>query len=355
VRNIAAIQRIKNTIHKIKQWEYWPMPLIYGILSPYIFYHALKARTLFFYTACNPGMEMGGLLGNSKDQMLQYLPGHLKPATIRIESEGNTQKIIDKVKQDNIAFPLIAKPDQGERGTGVSLLQNIEELQSYNERVQIPYLIQEYIDFPFEAGVLYHKMPGSKKGKITSIVIKEFLSVEGNGTHTLGELIYQNPRAAIIANKIQIKHANMWNIVLKKGETYILEPIGNHNRGTKFLNGNHLITQQLIDVFDDISRMLPGFYYGRFDLKAPSLLHFLRGKGIKIMEINGVNAEPAHIYDPKFPLLKGLKTILWHWNIVYKISMENIKNGVVVPTNNTAWKYYKIWRNAKKNAVSCQV
>jgi hypothetical protein len=42
--------------------------------------------------------------------------------------------------------------------------------------------------------------------------------------------------------------------------TLKVEPIGNHSRGTKFLDGTHLINEELVDVFRQIAQPLDGFF-----------------------------------------------------------------------------------------------
>ena len=54
-------------------------------------------------------------------------------------------------------------------------------------------------------------------------------------------------------------------------EKVLLEPIGNHCRGTRFINFNHVINEDLNTAFDKISLPIKGFYYGRFDLKAKTI------------------------------------------------------------------------------------
>ena len=110
-----------------------------------------------------------------------------------------------------------------------------------------------------------------------------------------------------------------------EGESIELEPIGNHCRGTMFLNGNHLIDEQLTKVITKIAMQLEEIYFGRFDLKCRSIEDLKQGKHISILEINGVGAEPAHIYDPDYPLLKVYSTLLNQWKIMYNIAMYNHK------------------------------
>ncbi|MBP6410464.1 MAG: carboxypeptidase-like regulatory domain-containing protein [Pseudarcicella sp.] len=116
-------------------------------------------------------------------------------------------------------------------------------------------------------------------------------------------------------------------------ETLTLEPIGNHCRGTAFLDNNFLINQQLNQVFDKIASTVRGFHYGRFDLKVKSIDDLYEGKNIKILELNGVWSEPAHIYDPNFKLWKAYKDLFWHWNTMSKISLLQSQKGIkTIPT-----------------------
>jgi hypothetical protein len=48
---------------------------------------------------------------------------------------------------------------------------------------------------------------------------------------------------------------------------------------------------------------------------------------VKIMELNGCGAEPAHIYHPGFPLWKAMGILFTHWKNIFRISMQNHKRG----------------------------
>ena len=47
----------------------------------------------------------------------------------------------------------------------------------------------------------------------------------------------------------------------------------------------------------------------------------------KIIEVNGVNSEPAHIYEPSYSLLKAYRDIFHHMEIIYEISEMNLALG----------------------------
>ena len=49
---------------------------------------------------------------------------------------------------------------------------------------------------------------------------------------------------------------------------------------------------------------------------------------IKILEFNGITAEPIHIYDNSFGYLKSLLSFLSSWKYLYKISNYNKLRGV---------------------------
>jgi hypothetical protein len=46
------------------------------------------------------------------------------------------------------------------------------------------------------------------------------------------------------------------------------------------------------------------------------------------MEINGVNAEPTHIYHPDYGILKAYRDIFSHMKIIYEISEQNRSLGI---------------------------
>ena len=164
-------------------------------------------------------------------------------------------------------------------------------------------------------------------GTVSSVVLKGLLSATGDDKLCIRQLMMMNERAKLQINRLtEIGNIDL-DYIPRKDEKIILEPIGNHNRGTAFLDGNYLINQQLIDVIDKISKNIDGFYYGRYDLRCKDEQALYNGD-IKVLELNGSVSEPAHIYSPGFPLLEGYRILYRHWRILYKISSMNHKNGV---------------------------
>ena len=103
---------------------------------------------------------------------------------------------------------------------------------------------------------------------------------------------------------------------------------GNHCRGTTFYNANKLINGQLNEVINKIALQIEGYFYGRFDLKVPNLQDLYAGKNIKILELNGVSSEVAHIYDPDYKLIPAYRDIARHMKYIAKIARKNHELGV---------------------------
>ena len=88
------------------------------------------------------------------------------------------------------------------------------------------------------------------------------------------------------------------------------------------MNGNDLNSILLEKRISHWADQLPGFYYGRFDVKYKDWDSLLAGKNFSLMEINGVNAEPTHVYQPNYGLFKAYRDIFSHMKIIYEISEQ---------------------------------
>ena len=327
--------KLKNTpfLIKLLNWEYWSTGIVYLPVVPMWLYYSLRARTLTFFSAVNPAMRTSGLVLTSKYKILQAMPDYAIPTTIFVRQESkDLQWILAQMLKQEIQFPIIAKPDVGERGMKVEKLDSEEQLLEYINDSKFDFLIQEFITLPREAGILYYRYPDSKKGSITSICLKETLKVEGDGTHSVRELMELSQRAKLQISRFEETKPELLALIPSKGEIIELEPIGNHCRGTMFLDGNHLIDQELTQIFDQISLQTTGLHYGRFDLKYSTLEELKAGKNFKIMELNGINSEPAHIYQPGYSIFRAYKDLFRHWGIIYAISEIQRARGIELMT-----------------------
>lgn len=313
---------------KVFNYEYWPWWLFYLPMTPYWIYQAIRAKSLTFFTAVNPGIEAGGFYGEHKTEIMKHISPEYLAKTVFIPHGTDFENLPKLLIDNNLQYPVIAKPNVGERGTSVAKIHSETELRAYHEAANADYLIQEFITYSIEFGVLFSRMPNDKVGKVSSLTLKEFLTVTGDGKSTIEELVLQNTRARFQLEALQKRLGKGMQEVLTLGERRLLEPIGNHCRGTKFVNANHLINNQLHEVFTKVSEGFNGFFYGRFDMKVSSIEDLYQGKNIRVMELNGVSSDPGHIYDPRYYLWQAYRDLMWHWKRAANISIINQKNGV---------------------------
>jgi hypothetical protein len=324
---------------KLIHFEYWTWWVFYIPVLPYYLWLAFKNRSLTFFTNVNTCFENAGFFETSKSQILSQIAPTYLPKTIFIKANTIFEDVLPQLAKQHIQLPAIAKPDIGERGQNVAVIEDLVALQKYNQ-LGFAYLVQEQITYTTELALLYYRLPGQVKGTISSITGKEFLAVTGNGHSTIEQLMQQNNRARFQIHRLRSTGLDLKQILAPQ-QKLVLEPVGNHCRGTLFLNKNRLINNTLTEVFDHICLPINGFHYGRFDLRVASLDDLYQGKNIKIMELNGVNSDAAHIFDPNYKLITAYKDVATHWRILAEISAIQSARGILPVPFKTLWKVVK--------------
>jgi hypothetical protein len=211
---------------------------------------------------------------------------------------------------------------------GVVLVQDADSLHRYVPVYDVPFLLQPFIDYPMEAGIFYVRMPDEPMGKITGIVAKEFGSITGDGKSSLQALITANERLFRQYHYLSQQYAHRLDEVLAQGESLTLIPFGNHARGAAFYNAKEEIDPRLTWIVDGLAKKLPGFYYGRFDIRFKNWDGLRQGIDFSIIELNGSGSEPTHIYDPSQTLAFARSEIVAHWQMLYKVAGKNMQKGV---------------------------
>jgi len=327
--------KTKSFYTRLTQWEHWPTLVYYLPLAPFFLLRSIKAKHPFFYLATNPNILFSGNGTESKYKTLLLVPQKYRPEGTLILKTDDYQVAIKKIKNERLEFPIIAKPDIGFRGYLVKKINSFKELKNYLIHVNENIIIQEFIPYKKELGIFYHRIPDKEKGKITSITIKRFIEVAGDGISTLSELIKKDDRAFLYLDVFENIHKEKINKVYPKGEKITLTDIGNHSKGTQFLNGNHLINNELENFINQLCKQIDGWYYGRLDIKYKNLENLLQGKDFKILEVNGIISEPTHIYDASdknASFINAVKTINNHWDIMGEIAIKNHhENGIAYP------------------------
>ncbi len=296
-------------------------------MFPVWLYYSLKARSIFYFNAANPGMKNGGMAMISKKEIYEMIPDQNIPKTVFIPKNESSDIALERILASDIGFPFIAKPNIGMKSFGVEKIQDKEAFQEYVAWSPSDFLVQELIPFTKEVGIFYVRKPEEEIGKITGIVSKEFLKVVGDGQRSIVELIKASPRSHFQLKALQNKFGDKLQNVLKKGEEFILVPYGSHTRGAKFVDVSDKINTDLVKTIDGVCRQINGFHYGRLDVLYNSFEELCQGRNFSIIEINGAGGEATHIYDPKHSLFWAWKEIARHWGMLCEISRYNHKKG----------------------------
>lgn len=319
---------------RLTEWEHWPTYTYYVPLLPLFFLRFLKEGHPNHYLTANPGIPYSGNGTESKYNTLSLVEEKYRPRSLLV-GPNDRSNLEEKLKALRLDFPLIAKPDRGFRGYLVKKIDTRQALNRYLSQVSTDVLIQEFIPYTKELGIFYHRYPGQEKGQVTSVTIKEFLKIAGDGAKTIRGLIEEDERARLYADLFARIHREQIDRVLERGEELVLSVIGNHSKGTRFVNGNHLIDPELNAFMDRICRPMKGFYYGRLDIKYRDHDLMLKGEDFKVIEVNGIISEPTHIYDASHEgasFFNALKTINSHWKIMSQIAhINHHKHQVAYP------------------------
>lgn len=278
----------------------------------------------------------------SKKEIYDLIPQQYYPKTELIREGTSLEVILNTLKEAEIKYPLIAKPDIGLRGSAVKKINSIVDLKKYSDKANFDYVVQDLIPYENEIGIFYVRYPDEKTGRITGIVSKEFLIITGNGYSTVEELIKENPRYELQLRVLKQEYGKKLLDILPKEEKLNLVPYGNHARGAKFIDGNHWITPKLTQMVNEMCLQIPEFYFGRLDVMYKTIEELEQGVNFLIVELNGASSEPTHIYDPKHSLFFAWKELARHITYMYEISAANHKNGAPYLLHKDGMKEYRM-------------
>lgn len=325
-------QRLIVLVSRLWRWEFWPVSVFYLPLVPVVAWQALRRRSLMAFTAANPAIPHGGVVGESKHAILSALPAErIVPSALVAASEPDRTLALKRILEERgWSFPLVLKPDVGERGQGLKVVRNWEQAQGYFAKFAGDVLVQTYDPGPLEAGIFYYRLPGEARGRIFSITDKQFPVLIGDGKSTFEDLIWAHRRYRMQAWTFLHRYDEQIDRVLAPGEQMTLAVSGNHCQGTMFREGRHLWSPELESAIDEVARSFDGYYFGRFDVRYSDVESFRSGRGIRIVELNGVLSESSNIYDPRHSLLFAWRTLAKQWALAYEIGSRNAQAGAPV-------------------------
>ena len=330
---------------RLWRWEFWPSWVFYAPLMPWIGWLALRHGGLRTAACANPSIPHGGLVGESKDQILRQItgPGVLAHTLVEPGDVIDRMRLLaDGMSERGVVFPVVLKPDAGQRGAAVRVIRSWEQARDYLLSHPQPTIAQVWHPGPCEAGIFYHRMPGQERGRIFSITDKVFPQAIGDGRSTLSELIALDPRLRMQSDRFMERLSGKAMRVPAAGEKVPLAQSGNHCQGTLFQDGWHLWSPELEAAIDQIARRSEGFFFGRFDVRYREASELMRGEGFGVVELNGLTSESTDIYDPRGTLAGAYRKLAAQWSLAFEIGAANRCRGVVP----TGWG--QVWRDARK-------
>lgn len=333
---------------RITQWEFWPPWIFYPPVLVYLVCLMAKHRSATVFTAANPAILAGGVVGESKHAILEGLAGsgdYVARSCLVGGSLSPEAKLLDAgswMASQRLTFPIVVKPNCGQRGSGVVIVRSEDGLADALARSSVDTIVQEYVGGA-EFGVFYYRRPSEPQGHIFSVTEKRLPIVVGDGRRTLEQLILHDDRAVCAAQLYLDRHRDALSSVPAAGEAVPLAELGTHCRGALFLDGGQVLSPALEERFDRIARGFEGFYFGRFDVRLEGgIEEFRAGRGFKIIELNGVTSEATHIYHPGTPLAVAYRVLMRQWQIAFEIGAENRLRGV--PPTST-WTIIRLARD----------
>jgi hypothetical protein len=321
-------------------------------VAVYVLWLGIRYRSPLLFTAANPGIPAGGVVGESKWDIMRAFSGPpaVLPTMAFIPGDATLDQrraqVDSFMAEHGLGWPLVLKPDVGERGDGVAIVRSREQLHRLLEHARGSFLVQEYLPGR-EYGIFYHRKPDDAQGRIFSITDKQLPTVRGDGVSTLEALILRGERTVCTARMLLERHATrLWDVPAE-GEVVALVDLGTHCRGAAFFDGTALKTAALEEAVDRVSRGFHGFYFGRYDVRAESDEALQQGR-FKVIELNGVASEATSIYDPRHRLIDAYRILRQQWRIAFEIGAVNRAAGARPATLNELRALLRTHRAARR-------
>jgi len=110
------LKKLKFRLERIFKFEYWPFWVFYTPVTLIWIWFSLKMRTVVYFSAANPRFFLGGLMLYDKYKAIEHIDSAFLPKVKFYTIPQNGDFYIP-----DFDFPLIFKPNVGERGKDVEL------------------------------------------------------------------------------------------------------------------------------------------------------------------------------------------------------------------------------------------
>ena len=280
---------------------------------------------------------MSGLVMESKSEILAQLDQsseHMPTWTVLdsdLSQDQRLEVVDDFMRRHGLNWPIVIKPDVGQRGEGVAIIRERSQIVDYIARNPEKCILQEYLRGS-EFGVFFFRFPKDATARIFSITEKQMPSVIGDGRRTLRQLITSEPRLLAMAPHYIRVNSTRAEKIIAEGEKIQLVDLGSHCRGAIFLDGNNYQSEQLAEALDQLVPAASGICFGRFDLRVSDPEHLKKGHSFKVIELNGVSSESTDIYDPKNSVFTAFRKLCQQWRLAFQIGVAHRAAGAHPPS-----------------------
>ncbi len=323
-----AVVGDRSALERLPKWAIC-VPLVLQWL-----WLSVRYRSVTLPSAANPYITAGGLVGEGKLEYFRDMGPLARSVTaahcaVRNDGTATASTLQALLERHALRFPVIAKPDLGLCGYGVRLVPDMAALQGYlaafptDETV----LLQRYLPQDGEAGLFYARDPVTGAGRLIGLALRYFPQVTGDGRSSIAQLVAADPRARRLGrSRLHECHVPS-ALVPAAGQRVRLATIGSTRVGGLYRDGAAFITPALVQAIDAVARDMPGFHFGRFDVRFDSLHALAAGHGFTIMEINGAGSEAIEAWDPQTGLIEGLRMIFAKQQLLFSIGAAQRRAG----------------------------
>lgn len=308
---------------------------------------ALRHGAFMLPGAANPAITAGGLVGEGKSEYFRIMGRHARSVTadyaiIRNGPDCSVLECEAAMRQSDLEYPLIAKPDIGWCGFGVRLVSNPAQLEAYLR--QFPrgetIVLQRFIPYEGEAGLYYVRDPGAQKGRIVGVLLRSFPRVVGDGRRTIGALIAAHPRAHRLGRDGRSQPCCDPDMVPGPGEIVRVSITGSTRVGGLYSDASALVTPALEAAIDTIARDMTQIHVARFDIRYETLGTLREGKAFSIIEVNGAGSEAVQAWDPGYSLFEAYRIVFAKQRMLFRIGSLMRRQGHQPPSLITLARLY---------------
>ncbi len=308
----------------------WSSALLYLPIRLAILLTSLRLRSLTAFASANPGFgRMGGFIGDEKSALLEHFESDPRTCpTLRLRAEDSNEARLSSARSfaGKHGFALILKPEIAEDGAGLRIIQGDEALAVALQDCTEDWVLQPRLPGR-EFEVVWRRAPGSATGLLMAVVEKRNVTVVGNGTRTLEELIHADDIAVNRADLYLHLHSRHLTEIPAAGESVILNLTGSYAHGVDCVYRPDLVTEVLRDSVTAYCRQFPGLHYARLDLRAMDEEDLCAGK-FRVTEVGGCCHVSSVVRDSSLGVWSAYQIVWRQVRLCLQAGADNLRLGV---------------------------